>query len=164
MTTASISECFIGRIRAASRSSPARSTTTAASSGGAGLPGINDAYVGATAVSLRAWFDHDLVALTARAEYFTNPSRYLAQFPPASLATEPGNDLKIWGVTGGVELMPTDFFSVRAEVNWRHASVPYFSGPDGTTSPSGFLPTPVGYVGTARRDQTLLILAANVRL
>jgi hypothetical protein len=133
--------------------------------GGAGLPGIGDAYVGATAASLRAWFARDYVALTVRGEYFTNPSRYLASFPPPSLATTPGNDLMIWGVTGGIDLMPTDFFSVRGEVNWRHASIPYFAGPDGTTSPTGFIPIPMnGYVPSVRHDQVLLIVAANARL
>ena len=127
-------------------------------------PGLRNAYVGATAIALRAWFDRDYVALTVRGEYFTNPSRYLAVFPPSTLATEPGNQLSIVGVTANVELMPTDFFSVRAEVNYRHSDVPYFAGPDGTTSPSGFLPTVAGFVPNVRKDQTLLILAANFRL
>ncbi len=127
-------------------------------------PGLHDAYVGATALSLRAWLDRDLVALTVRGEYFTNPSRYLAQFPPPSLATAPGNDLQVWAVTGNIDIMPTDFFSLRAEVSWRHASVPYFAGPDGTTSPDGYLPLATGFNAGARRDQTLIILAANARL
>jgi hypothetical protein len=133
-------------------------------SGGAGLPSASSAYVGASALSFRMWLDRDYLAFTVRGEYFTNPSRYLATFPPSSLATQPGNDLQIWGVTGNIDIMPTDFFSVRAEVNWRSASVPYFAGPDGTTSPDGFLPSPAGYVPNARRSQTLIVLAANARL
>lgn len=133
--------------------------------GGLGLPGYRDAYVGASALSVRAWFHRDLVAVTVRGEYFTNPSRYLAQFPPPSLASAPGTSLQVWGATGGIELMPTDFFSVRAEATWRHADVPYFAGPGGTTSSDGFLPTAANaFTPSVRRDQTLLILAANFRL
>jgi hypothetical protein len=132
--------------------------------GGAGQPGPADAHMGASALSLRAWFARDQLALTVRGEYFTNPGRYLAPFPPPSLKTEPGNDLTIWGVTGNIDVMPTDFFSVRAEVNWRSASVPFFSGPDGVTSPTGFQPTPIGFVPNVRKSQTLLLVAANLRL
>ena len=72
--------------------------------------------------------------------------------------------MMVWGVTANVELMPTDFFSVRVEVNWRHSTVPFFSGPEGVTSSSGFIPTNASFVRSTRRDQTLLVVAANFRL
>jgi hypothetical protein len=132
--------------------------------GGIG-PGITQAYMGATAAALRVWFHRDLWALTVRGEYFTNPSRYLVPFAPNNWGVvAPGNDFKMVGVTGNVELMPTDFFSVRAEVNYRHANVPFFAGSDGTTSASGFLPLSSTFVPNLKRDQVLFILAANFRL
>jgi hypothetical protein len=33
--------------------------------------------------------------------------------------------------------MPSQFFTLRAEFTYRHASVPYFSGPGGITPPGG---------------------------
>jgi hypothetical protein len=127
--------------------------------GGANLPGPSEAWVAGFAFALRAWFLRDFLALTARAEYFANPSRYLAPLPPPGLANDGTTTLAIYGFTGSVEIMPTDFFSVRAEVNWRRANVGYFAGPGGTTA------DPLGDAGPSlRRDQTLLLLAANFRL
>ncbi len=133
--------------------------------GGADLPGPLDAHVLSTSVSHRASFFDDVFHVAVRGEYFTNPSRYLAQFPPPDLATQPGTDLAIWGFTGTLELMPRDYFSVRAEVVWRQSSVPYFSGPLGTTSADGFVGGPTqGFVVDSRRSQTVILAAANFRL
>jgi hypothetical protein len=132
--------------------------------GGANLPGPADAWIAGFAFALRAWFVRDYLALTARAEYFRNPSRYLAIVPPPALATDPGNDLWMYGFTGGIEIMPTDFFSVRAETNWRRANLDYFVGPGGITSATGFVGDPGAFVPSLRRDQTLFVLAANFRL
>jgi hypothetical protein len=60
--------------------------------------------------------------------------------------------------------MPTDFFSVRAEANWRRSNLGYFTGPGGVTSATGFVGDPGAFVPSTRRDQTLLVLAANFRL
>ena len=131
---------------------------------GGGGPDLGSAYIGATALALRAWLHRDYVAVSARGEFFTNPSRYLVPDPPPGFVTGAGTDMMVWGVAANVELMPTDFFSVRAEVNWRHSTVPFFSGPEGVTSSSGFIPTSASFVPSIRRNQTLLVVAANFRL
>ena len=133
--------------------------------GGAGLPGPDGAHVLSTSISHRASFLDDLLHVAVRGEYFTNPGRYLAQFPPPDLASQPGNDLAIWGFTGTLEVMPRDYFSVRAEVVWRQSSTPYFAGPGGTTSVDGFTDgSSSGFVSDSRRSQTVILAAANFRL
>lgn len=132
--------------------------------GGDGQPNLANAHVLSTSLSHRASFFDDLLHLALRAEAFTNPGRYLAQFPPPNFVNEPGNDLAIYGFTGTVEVAPRDFFSVRAEVVYRRASAPYFSGPGGTTSPDGFVGTSGPFVPDAVRSQTVVLVAANFRL
>ena len=39
-----------------------------------------------------------------------------------------------------------------------------YAGPGGTTSPSGYQPTPAGYVPDIVKNQTLFVVAANFRL
>ncbi|MFP2925381.1 hypothetical protein ACLESO_09210 [Pyxidicoccus sp. 3LG] len=90
---------------------------------------------------------------------------YLSQYPPPDLATRPGTDLRVYGFTGTFEVMPTDFLGLRLEGVWRRSSVPYFAGRGGTTSEDGFQGTPSGdFTVDSRREQTLLLVAANFRL
>jgi hypothetical protein len=113
----------------------------------------------------RFWFLRDHLALALRPEVYSNPSRYLTQFPPPGFETGPGvKALQIWAVTGTFDVMPTDFFALRFEASYHHANVPFFAGPGGTTSPDGYQPTPPGYVPDIVQDQTLLVVAANFRL
>ncbi len=133
--------------------------------GGDGLPGMDQAYMAGTSIAHRATFFRDHLAVSVRGEYLTNPTRYLAQFPPSNLGSAPGTDLKIWGFTGTLEVMPTDFFGLRAELVHRVANVGYFAGTGGTTSPDGYLPDPAGaFVPDTAKSQTLIVLAANFRL
>lgn len=133
--------------------------------GGDGLPGIADAYVFAVTLAQRVWLFRDYLALTVRGEYFHNPSRYLAQYPPPDFFTTPGTDFQAWGFTGTIEAMPRDFLSLRAEVVWRQSTVPYFSGPGGTTSSDGFQnPLETGFMAHSATEQTLFIVSANFRL
>ena len=118
-----------------------------------------------SALAHRVWFSRDRLALTLRGEVFSNPSRYLSQYPPPGFETGPGvKALQIWGLTGTFDVMPTDFFALRLEGSYRKANVPYYAGAAGTTSPSGYQPTPVGYVPDIVKDQTLLVASANFRL
>ena len=113
----------------------------------------------------RLWFRRDTLALATRVEVFSNASRYLTQYPPPGFETGPGvKPLKIWALTGTFDVMPTDYFALRFEGSFHRANVPYYAGEGGTTSPSGFEPTPPGYVPNIVRDQTLLVVSANFRL
>jgi hypothetical protein len=129
------------------------------------LPGPDHAHMVATSLVERTWFAKDQLALALRGELFSNPTRYLSQYPPPGFEHGPGvKALQIWGVTATFDVMPTDFFAFRVEGSYRHANVPYYAGPGGTTSPDGYQPTPVGYVPDIVKNQTLFVASANFRL
>ncbi len=132
---------------------------------GEDLPGPDRAHMVGTALVNRVWFSHDQLALSIRPEVFSNPTRYLSQYPPPGFESGPHvKALQIWGLTGTFDVMPTDFFALRFEGSYRHANVPYYAGHGGTTSPSGYQPTPAGYVPDTVKDQVLFVVAANFRL
>lgn len=132
---------------------------------GKDLPSPGHAHMVGTALSNRFWFAHDQLAFSIRGELFSNPARYLSQYPPPGFAQGPGvKALQIWGVTGTFDVMPTDFFALRFEGSYRKANVPYYAGPGGTTSPDGYQPTPPGYLPDVVKDQALVVVAANFRL
>lgn len=132
---------------------------------GAALPGPANAHMLGSALAHRLWFLRNRLALAVRGEVFSNPSRYLSQYPPPGFETGPGvKALQVWALTGTFDVMPTDFMALRFEASYRKANVPYYAGPGGTTSPSGYQPTPVGYVPDIQKDQTLFVVAANFRL
>ena len=132
---------------------------------GAALPGLAHAHMVGSALAHRTWFNHDKLAFTARGEVFSNPSRYLSQYPPPGFETGPSvKALQIWALTGTFDVMPTDFFTFRFEGSYHHANTPYYAGPGGTTSPDGYQPTPAGYVPDTVKDQVLFVAAVNFRL
>lgn len=129
------------------------------------LPGPARAHMVGTSLVHRTWFAQDSLAFAIRGELFSNPTRYLSQYPPPGFESGPGvKALQIWGITGTFDVMPTDFFTLRFEGSYRRANVPYYAGPGGTTSPDGYQPTPVGYLPDTVKDQTLFVVAANFRL
>lgn len=130
---------------------------------GGGGPGASHAHFLGTAVANRVWFLEDHLAVVARLDLLKHPSGYTAQYPPPGFSA--GDDFTVWGVTGTVEIMATDFFSLRPEVMYRRSNVPFFAGRGGTTSADGFVDGPTdGFVPDARKDQVLLTLGANFRL
>lgn len=132
---------------------------------GAKLPGPSDAHMVGTSLVHRTWFSHDHLAFAVRGELFSNPTAYLAQYPPPGFASGAGTrPLQAWGLTGTIDLLPTDSFALRFEGMYRKSNVPYFAGSGGTTSPDGFQPTPEGYLPDAVKDQALFVIAANFRL
>lgn len=132
---------------------------------GLALPGPAQAHVVGTSLVNRVWFARDRLAFAARGELFSNPSRYLSQYPPPGFETGPSvKALQIWAVTGTFDVMPNDVFTLRFEGSYHRANTPYYAGPHGTTSPSGFQPTPPDFVPDVRKDQGLLVVAANFRL
>lgn len=133
--------------------------------GGEGLPGPGEAHMVGTSLVSRTWFAKNLLALGLRGEVFSNPSSYLAQYPPPGFVTGPGTPaLRAVGITATLDVLPTDTFALRAEVSHRVASRPYFAGPDGTTSATGFQPIDPSYSADTRTEQTLFVLGINARL
>lgn len=148
-----------------SKSALSLNTHAGFESGGAGLPGPAGAHVLGSALAHRTWFLRDRLAFAVRGEVFSNPSRYLTQYPPPGFQTGAGVPaLQVWGITGTFDVMPNDFFAFRLEGSYRRANAPYFAGPGGTTSPDGFQPTPAGYVPDVVDDQFIGVVAVNIRL
>jgi putative OmpL-like beta-barrel porin-2/carboxypeptidase family protein len=105
----------------------------------------------------RYWFHKDLFGLTLGSGQINNPGRYLVLLPPingetASTAAanapyftgNPGDPFKAWDTSVTFDYMPKQYITFRAEADYRHASVPYWSGAGGVTPPGG---TNVGTYG-----------------
>jgi hypothetical protein len=98
----------------------------------------------------RTWFKKDKYAITLGGGQINNPGRYLVLIPPingesaASAALNspyftgnPGDPFKAWDTSATFDYMPSQYLTFRWEYDYRHASVPYWSGAGGITPPPG---------------------------
>jgi hypothetical protein len=98
----------------------------------------------------RWWFHHDLFGVTLGGGKINNPGRYLVLIPPINGETavtaasnspyftgNPGDPFKAWDSSFTFDYMPKQYITFRAEYDYRHANVPYWSGPGGITPPGG---------------------------
>jgi len=98
----------------------------------------------------RLWFHSDLFALTVGGGQINNPGRYLVLIPPINGETaitaatnspyftgNPGDPFKAWDSSVTFDYMPKQYITLRWEYDYRHASVPYWSGAGGITPPGG---------------------------
>ncbi|MGC2325586.1 MAG: outer membrane beta-barrel protein [Candidatus Sulfotelmatobacter sp.] len=102
----------------------------------------------------RAWFKKDKYALTLGGGQINNPGRYLVLDPPINGETaesaainapyftgNPSDPFKAWDSSVTFDYMPSQYITFRWEYDYRHASVPYWSGRGGITPPgSGGVP------------------------
>jgi putative OmpL-like beta-barrel porin-2 len=102
----------------------------------------------------RMWFKKDLHGLTIGGGMINNPGRYLVLVPPINGETassaainapyftgNPGDPFKAWDTSITYDYMPRQWLTFRWEYDFRHASVPYWSGHGGVTPPgSGGVP------------------------
>jgi hypothetical protein len=78
-----------------------------------------------------------------------NPGRYLVLIPPINGETagsaainspyfpeNPGDPFKAWDGSITFDWMSKQYITFRAEADWRHANVPYWSGRGGITPPA----------------------------
>lgn len=88
-----------------------------------------------------------------------NPGRYLVLYPTGDanpipaintgatgshpFTANPGDQFHGYDYSTTFDIMPNDYLTFRLEVVHRHASVPYFAGHGGVTSPDGYNTTPV---------------------
>ena len=104
----------------------------------------------------RTWFKKDLYAVTVGGGQINNPGRYLVLLPPINGETassaalnspyfteNPGDKFKAWDSSITYDYMPKQWFTWRFEYDYRHASVPYWTGHGGITPPA-FLGAPYG--------------------
>lgn len=136
-----------------------------------------------TSVANRVWFNKNKMAVTLRGDYLTNQSvvngvnvsPYLA-FTPAATGDVPnnydnaianGDKLRLFQFTTTFDIMPSDYVTFRFEYGYRNASVPYFAGSGGTTSPSGFTNGPTGelpWAAKLEKNEHRFTVAVNFRL
>ena len=92
-----------------------------------------------------------------------NPTQTAGAFP---FSANPGDKFTGWDVSTNVDIMPTDNLTLRAEVVYRNASVPYFAGKGGVTSQTGLSTTPLdpNWRPDLVKSETRLILALLYRL
>ena len=102
----------------------------------------------------RTWFKKDTFGLTIGGGQINNPGRYLVLLPPINGETassaainspyfteNPGDPFKAWDSSVTFDYMPKQWITFRWEYDYRHASVPYWTGHGGVTPPgSGGVP------------------------
>lgn len=132
----------------------------------------------------RMWFAQNKFAWTIGGGMMTNPGRYLVLYPTGEasplpdpqnpqqtegrfpFSANPGDLFKGWDVSTNIDFMPNQSITFRCEWVHRKASVPYFAGPGGVTSSTGYSTTPVD--PTWRPDlvksETRVIMAVLFRL
>ncbi len=130
-------------------------------------------YMLGTSLANRVWFHRNKLALTLRGDYVTNPGLYLAFSPSpvtsnsytTAIANVPKQKLDIYQATATFDIMPSDHFTLRFEYGHRHANVPYFASRGGTTSPDGWVDTPVNtWQPDLVKDEGRLTVAVTFRL
>jgi hypothetical protein len=134
---------------------------------------VSNQYMTGTAVTNRFWFNKNKLALSVRGDMVTNPGIYLA-FTPSPVIPNDFTDainnsakqrLTIYQATGTFDVMPNDHITFRMEYGFRKSNIPYFAGKGGTTSPDGWINTPVGnWRPDLRKKETRMTLAVNFRL
>jgi len=107
----------------------------------------------------RFWFHRDMFGITLGGGQINNPGRYLVLIPPINGETaitaatnspyftgNPGDPFKAWDSSFTFDYMPKQYITFRAEYDYRHASVPYWTGQGGITPPGGNNGAPQYYV------------------
>jgi Putative beta-barrel porin-2, OmpL-like. bbp2 len=112
-------------------------------------PGVNpkQSFLGFMLYN-RAWFKKDLYAITLGGGRINNPGRYLVLIPPINGETAPSESIaspyfsenpsdpfKAWDSSITFDYMPRQWLTFRWEYDYRHASVPYWTGRGGITPP-----------------------------
>ena len=109
----------------------------------------------------RIWFAKNKFAFTFGGGVMTNPGRYLVLYPTGQasplpnpnnptqtegafpFSANPGDLFKAWDASANLDFLPDQGLTFRLEYVHREASVPYFAGPGGVTSPNGYTTTPL---------------------
>lgn len=132
----------------------------------------------------RIWFYQNKLAFTVGGGAMTNPGRYLVLYPTGEasplpdpnnpLQTEgafpfsanPGDKFTAWDCSANIDYMPNQSLTLRAEFVYRNASVPYFAGSGGVTSPTGYTTTPLpqNWRPDLVRTESRLIFAVLFRI
>lgn len=132
----------------------------------------------------RIWFNKNKFAWTIGGGMMSNPGRYLVLYPtgqasplpnPANptvpagafpFSANPGDQFKGWDCSTNFDWMPNQSITFRIEYVHRESSVPYFAGPGGVTSPTGYTTTPLpfGWAPDLVKSEDRIIFAMLFRL
>lgn len=132
----------------------------------------------------RIWFLNNKLACTIGGGYMSNPGRYLVLLPTGQASAlpnplnptqtsgaypftaNPGDQFKGWDYSANLDYMPNQSITFRVEFVSRHSSVPYFAGPGGVTSPSGYTTTvlPADWRPDLVKKEQRVILAVLFRI
>jgi hypothetical protein len=132
----------------------------------------------------RIWFAKNKVAWTFGGGYMQNPGRYLVLYPtgqasplPSSTnptqtvgaypySANPGDQFSGFDYSTNIDWMPNQHICFRLEYVHREASVPYFAGRGGVTSPSGYTTTqlPADWKPDLVKSEDRIIVAILFRL
>ncbi len=107
----------------------------------------------------RIWFAKNKFAWTIGGGTMTNPGRYLVLYPTGQasplpnpndptqtegkypFSANPGDPFKAWDCSTNFDWMPNQSFLFRIEYVHRASTAPYFAGPGGVTSQTGYSTT-----------------------
>ncbi len=126
-----------------------------------------------TSLTNRLWFNKNKLALSVRSDVAKNPGLYLAYSPSPvapndftdAINSDPKQNLVLLQHTVTFDIMPNDYVTFRFEYAHRNSNVPYFAGSGGTTSPDGWITTPVNnWRPDLRKTDDRLTVAVNFRL
>ncbi|MBN8719929.1 MAG: porin [Sediminibacterium magnilacihabitans] len=132
----------------------------------------------------RTWFAKNKFAWTIGGGVMTNPGRYLVLYPTGQasplpnpsnptqtegafpFSANPGDPFNGWDASTNLDYLPNQSITFRLEFVTRHASVPYFAGRGGVTSPDGYTTTPLppNWRPDLVKSENRLILAMLFRL
>jgi hypothetical protein len=134
----------------------------------------------------RMWFFDDHLGFTIGGGMMHNPSRYLVLDPTGQASPIPqplsiqgiqyvpptspywtafGSKFDAFDYEAGFQYMPNEQVTYGLEANHRQASVPYFAGHGGVTSPDGYITTaiPTAWRADLSKNDTRLIFDVLVR-
>ena len=142
--------CEFGHRRRVSARVGCHGTPRCEVDGGDQAGSIPSRALSATCFTTAAWFKKDRYGLTIGGGQINNPGRYLVLLPPINGETapsaainspyftgNPGDPFKAWDTSATFDYMPRQCITFRWEYDYRHASVPYWSGAGGITPPPG---------------------------
>lgn len=159
---------------------------------GGGVNGFSDAdpakgpaqYFMSAMAYHRLWFGKNKFAWTVGGGLMTNPGRYLVLYPTGQasplpdpnnptqtegaypFSANPGDKFFGWDCSTNLDFMPNQSITLRLEYVYRNASVPYFAGRGGVTSPGGYTTTalPADWRPDLVKSEQKVILALLFRL
>jgi hypothetical protein len=133
---------------------------------GGGVNGFNDndpsnpaQYFVSAMFYNRVWFAKNKWAWTVGGGFMKNPGRYLVLYPTGQasplpnpnnptqtagafpFSANPGDQFEGWDASTNIDFIPNQTILFRLEFVHREASVPYFAGRGGVTSPTGYTTT-----------------------